>query len=433
MHKPIRIDFIAMDGTPELRGAIERHLAKLLERQGPVRGCHVAIKAPGPHQRGGRYEVSLRLAPAEGPEVVVGAPPRDDARHADLDFAIDDAFRRARRRLQDQARRLREGAGKRKSRPERDASAASAGSAETGFAAPRDERATGETAQAVKAPVERKRASAPAGKSAGKRRSPPQAEPAPAPSPAPPEADGASAPTQPLPASASEPAVPVAVAAPAAATPPAAPVDVAASQAPPPAEPAGQALLDPADTGSSLAEPAVAEPPADLRAPTLAEPRVEPPAFVTAEAEPPSVEPPGFVTAEAESPSVEPSGAEPVPIEPALRAPESAEDKGAPAVAATLNPAAPVPGAGPTLSDLDTLSRSFAAAAVAKSIERLEPSISASMTNIAPLSFAMALTFMKTAAALNAASTTWMHSYFACLGSMMQPPPAAAKAKDGES
>ncbi len=99
MHKPVRIDFIAMDGTPELRGAIERHLAKLLERQGPARGCQVAVKAPGAHQRAGRYEVSIRLALAEGSEVVVGPPPRDDARNADLAFAIDDAFRRARRRL----------------------------------------------------------------------------------------------------------------------------------------------------------------------------------------------------------------------------------------------------------------------------------------------------------------------------------------------
>jgi len=42
----------------------------------------------------------------EGREVNVGRTPTVDERYADLTFAVDNAFKRARRQLQDQARRL---------------------------------------------------------------------------------------------------------------------------------------------------------------------------------------------------------------------------------------------------------------------------------------------------------------------------------------
>ena len=56
---------------------------------------------------GGRSQVSIRLALPEGREVNVGRTPKEDERYADLTFAVDDAFKRARRQLQDQARLMR--------------------------------------------------------------------------------------------------------------------------------------------------------------------------------------------------------------------------------------------------------------------------------------------------------------------------------------
>jgi cold shock CspA family protein len=82
-------------------------VAELEQRYSRVTACRVAVKAPGGHHRtGGLYEVHIRLALPDGREVNVGRTPPADERHADLSFAINDAFKHARRRLQDHVRRL---------------------------------------------------------------------------------------------------------------------------------------------------------------------------------------------------------------------------------------------------------------------------------------------------------------------------------------
>lgn len=66
------------------------------------------VKAPSQHhQKGGLYEVHVRLELPDGREVNVERTPTADERHADLIFAIDDAFKHARRQLQDQVSALR--------------------------------------------------------------------------------------------------------------------------------------------------------------------------------------------------------------------------------------------------------------------------------------------------------------------------------------
>ena len=90
-----------------MRASIEKHVAELEQRYGRVTACRVVLKAPGAHHRtGGLYEVNIRLALPNGREVNVGRTPPADERHADLSFAINDAFKHARRRLQDHVRRL---------------------------------------------------------------------------------------------------------------------------------------------------------------------------------------------------------------------------------------------------------------------------------------------------------------------------------------
>jgi len=72
-----------------------------------VTACRVVLKGPGGHhQTGGLYEVNIRLALPDGRDVNVVRTPKADERHDDLPFAINDAFKRARRRLQDEVRRL---------------------------------------------------------------------------------------------------------------------------------------------------------------------------------------------------------------------------------------------------------------------------------------------------------------------------------------
>jgi cold shock CspA family protein/ribosome-associated translation inhibitor RaiA len=107
MQTPAEIEFQGMTASPVVQTAIAEHVADLEQRFGRVTACRVVLKAPGGHHRtGGNYEVNIRLALPDGREVNVDRTPDADERHSDLTFAINDAFKRARRQLQDHVREL---------------------------------------------------------------------------------------------------------------------------------------------------------------------------------------------------------------------------------------------------------------------------------------------------------------------------------------
>lgn len=107
MQTPVEIDFQGLSGTQTIRASLKQHIAQLEQRFGRITACRVVVKGPGGrHRTGGLYEINIRLALPNGREVNVGRTAQKDERHADLTFAIDDAFKHARRRLQDHARRL---------------------------------------------------------------------------------------------------------------------------------------------------------------------------------------------------------------------------------------------------------------------------------------------------------------------------------------
>jgi cold shock CspA family protein/ribosome-associated translation inhibitor RaiA len=107
MQIPAEIDFQGLEATPDIRVAIEAHLDKLEHRYGRITAGRVVLKGPGAHHRaGGLYEVNISLTLPDKRMVNVGKTATLDERHADLEFAINDAFKRARRRLQDHARRM---------------------------------------------------------------------------------------------------------------------------------------------------------------------------------------------------------------------------------------------------------------------------------------------------------------------------------------
>jgi cold shock CspA family protein/ribosome-associated translation inhibitor RaiA len=107
MQTPVEIDFQGMATRPDLQDVIAGHVDKLETRYGRLTACRVVLKAPGRHhQTGGLYEVNIRLALPNGREVDVARTAKADERHSDVVFAINDAFKRARRRLQDHVRRM---------------------------------------------------------------------------------------------------------------------------------------------------------------------------------------------------------------------------------------------------------------------------------------------------------------------------------------
>lgn len=108
METLAEIVFQDIEDHAHLREEIERHLAELESRYGRITAARVVLKGPGGrHQKGGLYEINIRMALPDGKDVVVERTPHEDERHSDIHFAINDAFHRARRQLQDEARRIR--------------------------------------------------------------------------------------------------------------------------------------------------------------------------------------------------------------------------------------------------------------------------------------------------------------------------------------
>ena len=107
METPIHIEFQGTEPLEQMRSAIAKHVAELEARFGRITACRVVLKAPSAHHRtGGHYEVKIHLALPDGREVDIDRNPTADERQADVSFAVNDAFKRARRRLQDQVRRM---------------------------------------------------------------------------------------------------------------------------------------------------------------------------------------------------------------------------------------------------------------------------------------------------------------------------------------
>ena len=107
METPIEIAFQGMAANTGVRDSIIKHVSQLEERFGRIIAGRVVLKTPGGHhQKGGLYEINIRLTLPEGREVVIGHTPQNDERYSDLNFSINDTFKRARRQLQDQVRKL---------------------------------------------------------------------------------------------------------------------------------------------------------------------------------------------------------------------------------------------------------------------------------------------------------------------------------------
>jgi cold shock CspA family protein len=106
MQTPVEIDFQGMDADTSVRDIITRHVEELEQRSGRITAARVVLKAPGGHHRIGNYEINIRLVLPDGREVIAGRTPDEDERQSDLSFAINDAFKHARRQLQDVVRRM---------------------------------------------------------------------------------------------------------------------------------------------------------------------------------------------------------------------------------------------------------------------------------------------------------------------------------------
>ena len=107
MQQPIQITFKGMEHSDAIDTWVRDRAAKLEKFSEPIIHCHVVIEAPDRHsQHGGLYRVRLDLT-VPGDEVVVSHQGPEDQAHEDVYVALRDAFRAARRQLQDSIRKKR--------------------------------------------------------------------------------------------------------------------------------------------------------------------------------------------------------------------------------------------------------------------------------------------------------------------------------------
>ncbi len=108
MQTPAEIDFQGLQGNDRLRACVTKNISLLERRFGRITACRVVVRAPSErHRTGGACEVTIRLSLPQGREVDIGRSEKADDRHADAVVALNHAFKRARRRLQDHAKRMR--------------------------------------------------------------------------------------------------------------------------------------------------------------------------------------------------------------------------------------------------------------------------------------------------------------------------------------
>jgi cold shock CspA family protein len=125
MQLPVQITFRNMDSSPAVEARIREEAAKLDEFYQRIMSCRVKVEMSRHHpQRGRVYNIRIDLTVPGGEIVVSHEPARRstarrtaveratkrlevDGAYKDINVAIRDAFKAARRRLQDYARRQR--------------------------------------------------------------------------------------------------------------------------------------------------------------------------------------------------------------------------------------------------------------------------------------------------------------------------------------
>jgi cold shock CspA family protein/ribosome-associated translation inhibitor RaiA len=105
METPAEIEFTGMEPLAEVRAEIDRHIGQLEKRFGRITSCRVAVRGDG-KRNGSRYEVRIHLALPNHKDVSVDYSRPADQRSTEIRTALNDAFKRARRQLQDRVRRM---------------------------------------------------------------------------------------------------------------------------------------------------------------------------------------------------------------------------------------------------------------------------------------------------------------------------------------
>ncbi|MFI5032866.1 MAG: HPF/RaiA family ribosome-associated protein [Reyranellales bacterium] len=105
METPLKISFQGSDTSEALNALIGEHVEALEKVYGRMTACHVMVQVPDRHS--GLFAVHIHAALPGGADVNIDHTPTADERFHDPQFAVNDAFRRAKRQLTDHVSRRR--------------------------------------------------------------------------------------------------------------------------------------------------------------------------------------------------------------------------------------------------------------------------------------------------------------------------------------
>ena len=107
MQTPVKIAFQGSEPSDALTQMINQEVDALERVYGRLTSGQITVRVPDNHHRTGFYSVHVRLAMPGNYEVVVDQQSGNDDRFAVPQYAITDAFRRAKRQIQDRAKKMR--------------------------------------------------------------------------------------------------------------------------------------------------------------------------------------------------------------------------------------------------------------------------------------------------------------------------------------
>ncbi|MBS0220711.1 MAG: HPF/RaiA family ribosome-associated protein [Proteobacteria bacterium] len=108
METPLRVTFQGGETSDALDSFIREHVESLEKLHGRMTACHVIVQIPDRHHRTNNlYRVNVHIILPGGINIDIDQTPQADDRYAIPQFAVNDAFRRAKRLLTDRAKKQR--------------------------------------------------------------------------------------------------------------------------------------------------------------------------------------------------------------------------------------------------------------------------------------------------------------------------------------
>jgi ribosome-associated translation inhibitor RaiA len=105
METPLKISFQGSDPSDALRGLISEHVEALEKLYGRMIACHVMVQVPD--RQSSLFATHIHITLPGGSDVNIDHTPTADERFHDAQFAVNDAFRRAKRQMQSQVSKRR--------------------------------------------------------------------------------------------------------------------------------------------------------------------------------------------------------------------------------------------------------------------------------------------------------------------------------------